>query len=170
MRKFQCLKPKRQTELASQFSWLPAVQEDRPLPPEVKTLNLSVFDHWLSELEAETLISASSKETEVQRELAFANFYSLLVDQTEVLSVAWRGLRKDRLRFRSFTSPSVTLHYLQTSGCGLHSEPRIQFVLPHFSAVYYQGWDSTSHFYIAKVVETGTISEWANQAGLHILP
>ena len=170
MRTFQCLKPQRQTELASQFSWLPAVHENGALPPQVKTLNLSVFDHWLSELEAEKIISASSKETEVQRELAFARFYALLLAETEVLSFAWRGLRKDRLRFRAFTSSSVGLHYLKSNRIGLHYQPRIWFALPHFSAVYYQGWDSTSHLYIAKLVETGAISDWANQAGLHVLP
>lgn len=169
MRRFQCLKPQRQAELASQFSWLAAVHEENTLLLEVKTLNLSVFDHWLSEPEAEVLLSESSKEIEARREFSFTNFHSLLIANTEVLSFVWRGPRKDRLRFRSFTSPSTALHYLQPNGSGIYRPPHIRFALPQFSAIYYQGWDNTSHLYISKSVETEAISKWANQAGLHVL-
>lgn len=170
MRKFQCLKPQRQAELASQFSWLAAVHEDQTLPLGVRTLNLSVFDHWLSEREADTLISASSKEDLVHHDLRLKSFYSLMIAETEVLSFVWRGLRKSRLRFRSFTSPAAALNYLEPSGSGLDYAPHIQLVLPQFSAAYYQGWDNTSHIYFAQPMEAEAISGWAMQAGLHVLP
>ena len=170
MRTFHCLNPQRQAELASQFSWLAAVQKDAHLPLEAKTLNLSVFDHWLTEPEAEALISRCSREDQLRRDRSFATFYSLLIAETEVLSIAWRGLGKDRPRFRSFTSPSAALRYLRHNGSGLFRPPHIRLALPDFSAIYYQGWDSTSHLYIANLVETETISEWATQAGLHVLP
>jgi len=66
MRNFRNVQSSRQKELEARFWWLPKVHE-MALVAGVEKVSISVFDHWLSQEEAEQQLAEVSSEVQAKK-------------------------------------------------------------------------------------------------------
>jgi hypothetical protein len=157
----------RQRELARVFTWLHGVHENSKDIAQI--LSVSVFDHWLTREEANTLLEGVSPQEQQRRNSLHAAFCSRLASETEVLSFTFRRRKKDRLVFRRFASPATLSSYLRPNGGGTLGHRQFHVVLPQLGCAYYESWDDTNHFYFSVNTDMSLVSQLANECGLHVL-
>jgi len=167
-RRLHNLPPSRQSELRRQYPWLRAVHVDERRV-DVKTLSITVFDHWLSREESCELLEGVSPEGQALRDARHAKFCALLVAGTRVLSFAFRRRAGDRLVFREFTSQTALSKYCTPNGGRTLGHRNFYVALPELGCVLYESWDDTHHFYFTDPVAMNPLHEWAQQSGLHLL-
>ncbi len=169
-RRLRNLPPARQTALRRDFPWLRAVAWDEtPLPSNLKSMSITVFDHWLSREEANRLLENVPPDEQLDRQARHAKFCALLTAQTQVLSFAFRRHAKNRSVFREFTSAqALTAYYTPHGGPSLRHR-MFQVVLPELQCAFFEGWDDTHHFFYTQPAGIDRIREWASWCGLYVL-
>jgi hypothetical protein len=158
----------RQRALGEQFAWLHSVHENEKRE-DVKQLSVSVFDHWLSREDACKLLENIPIEEQERRDKLLAAFCSALISNTEVLSFAMRGRRKDRPVFRTFTSKTVLGSYCKPNGGKLLRHRHFYVVLPELGCAFYESWDDTYHFFFTSPGIEKAAHDWAAQSGVFLL-
>ena len=157
----------RQQELRSIYPWLRSIQEGENA--SIQLLSISVFDHWLTEEEASSLLVNVPTIEQQRRDRLHADFCARIARETEVLSFAFRSRRKDRLVFRSFASGASLSAYFTPYGGRTLGHAAFQVALPELRCAYFESWDDTNHFYFADTARMARVTEWARQADLHML-
>jgi len=169
MKLFRNLRPPRQKELERQFPWLHRIHEFEQVPL-VRHLSISVFDHWLSHEEAEKQLDGISREEQLRRDTQQFEFCQRLVEQAELVHFKFRGRGQDKPRFRSFTSRSAAIDYFCPRTLGGSRRRKFQVLLPAYGAVFYEGYDDTSHLYFTEEQGVEPFCHLVREAGLHVLP
>lgn len=175
MRSLLNLPRDRQTELNQKFTWLRKLHIDEA-ENDVKTISVSVFDHWLTRGEDRQLLENVSPVEQARRNAMHANFCSKLVAETEVVYFVLRGRKYDKVIFKKFTSQKALSEYCTPNGGKsldhhkFHiSHCHFNVVLPQLECVFYEGWDDTNHFHFRSQLCLSAISEWATKSGLYVL-
>jgi hypothetical protein len=159
---------KRQNHLFDQFAWLSCVHENE-MPENVRTLSVSVFDHWLSQDDASRLLENVAHEEQVRRDRLLEDFCARMVKDTEVLSFAMRGRKKDRPVFRAFTSKAALTDYCKPHGGKVFGHRQFHVVLPELGCAFYESWDDTYHFFFSSPGIEAAARTWATQSGVYLL-
>lgn len=160
----------RQGELRRQYPWLRTVaSQEGSLPAQLKSVAISVFDHWLSRDEANQLLENVPREVQAGRDARHAEFCALVVAKTPVLSFAFRGRRNDRTVFREFISAEALARYCMPHGGPTLRHHKFRVFLPELGCAFFEGWDDTHHFYSKNAVSLSAIQGWAKQCGLYVL-
>ena len=177
MRRFFNIKNKeRQEALATQFKDLNRWGEDEQFE-SYKAISLTVFDHWLSEEEANIQISPDIPKKERQRrDDAFLCFRELLFKNTEVLTYRTKGRdKRSHLSFKAFTSLESGLAYstptIMRAGFYL-AGGRVKFfqlVLPQLDAIYLESWDDTNILLYKNNSTLELVKQLAKESGLFCL-
>ncbi|MCP3658672.1 hypothetical protein [Herbaspirillum sp.] len=158
----------RQQELAARFAWLPRVHENEK-DPQVQVISVSVFDHWLSPEEACQLLEAVPPDERKRRDALMESFCKRMIAETEVLSYALRGRKKDRLVFRTFNSSDALTNYCRPNGAKSLGHREWHVVLPELECAFLEGWDHTCHFFFVTPGIEEKAMHWAAQSKVHIL-
>ncbi|MDO6679498.1 hypothetical protein [Shewanella sp. 4_MG-2023] len=163
MRKFLNVSKQRQKELEEQFpNLIDLVQVNKT--KEYTFLAVSIFDHWLTHEESMELL-ADLDASEIERRTSiFDKFNQLLLEKTEVLTFRFRGLKGDKLKFKSFVTEQAQSSYIRQTDMGMYKT-----VLPDFKAVYFEGYDDTNVFYLQDLSVKSFIESCATKVGLHCL-
>lgn len=170
MRRLFNLPDIRQEELRLQYPWLRAVAWDQDgRPRHLKTLSITVFDHWLTRDEANALLQNVTPEEQAIRTSRQAKFCALLVARTPVLSFAFRRRARDRTIFREFTSAEALSKYCTPNGGKTLKHRHFQVLLPELNCAFFEGWDDTHQFYVNNSTSIDLIHQLAGQCGLHLL-
>ena len=106
---FLNVKPFENYELSKQFCFLTTDYTE-----SIKSLYISIFDHILSWEEAEeVLYSPDIPQSELnRRNELLLNFLKSLVSDKKVYTYKYRGRKKDKLQFKTFTSKDALQFYL----------------------------------------------------------
>lgn len=166
----------RQFALASQFSWLPGIEQGEE-PGRANMLWVSVFDHWLSQEDACRLLENIPPEEALRREQLLKKFCGEMVASTEVLSYVMRGHGKHSPVFRAFSSEEVASSYCRPNGTKTFSYPRrygfrngyFRVALPEFGCTFHEYWDGTYHFHGTSAELQDAAREWARRSGVYVL-
>ena len=167
MRRLLNVTKERQRELQSIYSWLRTVHENEE--KDTSVLFVSVFDHWLTRDEACALLENVPPKEQLRRDTALADFCSRIVCETEVLSFALRGRKRDRLIFRRFTSSAPLSAYVTPNGGKTFGHRHFYVALPELRCALYESWDDTYQIYFAEPAGMDVIARLAKAAGLYTL-
>ena len=159
---------KRQGELGGQFSWLRGVHENEERA-DIKMLSVSVFDHWLSREDGSRLLENVLKEEQTRRDRLLEDFCIKMTGDTEVLSFAMRGRKKDRPVFRAFKSKAALTSYCRPNGGKSLGHRHFYVVMPELGCAFYESWDDTYHFYFISPEIEIAARNWAAQSGVYLL-
>lgn len=163
MRKFINVSKQRQKALVEQFPSLVELAAGDNCE-SYTYLAVTIFDHWLSREDAEELLFNQPESEYARRRLMFQKFNLLLAEQTELLSLHFKGLNQDKPMFKAFTNSQLQNDYLTASDRHMFT-----LALPLINAVYFEGYDDTNVFYIKEPSARSFIESIATQAGLHCL-
>ena len=163
MSKFKNTHIRRQKELRAQYPDLKMLEEVKETS-SYSFVAVSLFDHWLSELEASQLLGNLISDELVRRNSLFTNLNRIIIEQTEVLNFVRRGNYRNYYNFRHFSSDEVRNIYLEHRSHGNY-----QLVIPEFSLVYFEGYDDTNIFYLRDSSQRSIVEDWASEAGLYTL-
>lgn len=170
MRHYKNVTRTRNSSLQKAFSWLAKVDEN-DLPKNVFMFSISAFDHWLSVDEADRLLQSLTVDEQRARDQRHFELRACLAKQTEILNFSFGGRKGDALRVRQFLLDSDALDYLRPESLGGAKRRSLRrFLMPEYGAVFYEGYDDTSHIYFLDHVRVEPILTAAVDAGLYILP
>ncbi|MDO6765345.1 hypothetical protein [Agarivorans sp. 1_MG-2023] len=169
MRKFQNLSQQEQAPLVELYPELEKVfsVEDTD---KYRFMAISVFDHWLSEVEANKLLADVPEIEQRQRDKKFDSFSRVIAENTEVISFTFKGRRsKSRPVFRKFTSENSKAKYMESASNYVSNKYFFSVALPKLEALYFEGSDDTNVFYLRNERFVYLIETWANACGLYCL-
>ena len=133
-------------------------------------LAISVFDHWLSEKEANEYLSKVSEYEQELRNSKFRVFSKKIMENTSVVNFTLKGRgSRQRVLFRKFTSESGREEYMNGTLGALSSRRFFKVALPDIEALYFQGWDDTNIFYFLGERGVKEVKSWAAESGLYSL-
>jgi hypothetical protein len=135
----------------------------------VHQLSISIFDHWLSREEAEQLLVNVPAQEQLRRDKLHFELSSLLTTQTELIHFVFRGRKRDKPRFKLFDSGNGALDYLRPQSLGGKRKQQFQVLLPECGAVFYEGYDDTSHLYFTDPELIRSFCNAVHHVGLHVL-
>lgn len=158
----------RQLDLAIQFPWLMEVDLNEQ-PENIQILSVSVFDRWLSREEADEKLENVPVAEQERRNALLADFCSLVVASTELISFMQRGRQCRHIIFRRFLSDEVASKYCRPGGGRVFGHRHFQVALPEFGCAFYESWDDTYHFFFTQPAIAEAAQVWAHQSGVYLL-
>ena len=133
-----------------------------------KKVFICVFDHWLSNEEADTQIFIDDDLVELKsRRQKFKDFIEEINNKTELFS--WRHKRHYRFHIQKPESLKDVLRKCDFDNLWSQSGRRYSFLLPEYSAVYAEEWDWTNIIWYTDREKIEPLLETAKKVGLHIL-
>lgn len=133
-----------------------------------KKIFISVFDHWLTEDEADKLIFIDDDKNELKkRREKFEKVIEDLYDSTE--TYFWKYKRKYRFFIQKPLTYDDLLNKCDFNNLWSQSGRRYSLILPEYSAIYNEEWDWTNIIWYTDEMKIKPILEIAEKAGLHIL-
>ena len=135
----------------------------------VNVLAVSVFDHWLTEEEADHQLGEVTKEKQIERNRRHFSFLKRLVSETEVLSFRIAGRRKTKIIFSKFVNIDQCLRHLAPILTASSVQDRISAALPELHALYIEGYDDTYYLYYREEQLIANFKSWVTDAGLFVL-
>lgn len=129
---------------------------------------ISVFDHWLTHQEADTLIFIDKDKTELDsRRKKFKDFIENLSNQTDLYT--WKYKKHYSLHVQKPNDISSILRKCDFENLWSQSGRRYSFLIPEFCAVYEEEWDWTNIIWYKKDKKIEPVLDIAKKSGLHIL-
>lgn len=133
-----------------------------------KKIFISVFDHWLTNDEADNLIFIDDDKNElIKRREKFEKVIVDLYETTEIY--LWKYKRNHRLFIQKPLTYTDLLKKCDFNNLWSQSGRRYSLILPEFSAIYNEEWDWTNIIWYSDEMKIKPILEIAEKAGLHIL-
>ncbi|MBB5210264.1 hypothetical protein [Microbulbifer hydrolyticus] len=163
MRKLKNLSKNEQAEILEVFPGVLNVICDIE-PYSYNQTSVSIFDHWLSEEEAIKLLVNVPSEEQHRRDDAFKRFNYFLVESTECYKFTLKGMRKERIQLKRFTSKESALDCINPD-----TWPFFWVIIPEYKVVYGQGYDDTAYFWHISDTIPKPLEALVNKRGLHVL-
>jgi len=168
---------KYQEDLSNQYSDIEDLFSGNK-PEKYKSVYISVFEHWLSDEEAQFNFGPDiSPEIQHKRNLSFEKFAYLLLKNTDALTCKSKGRGKsEHLQFKAFTSFDSAVKYTKPAiekygfpYAGGHKGPFFNLILPKLFGVYLEGYDDTNVFYYKHDDTLKLIEKMVSESGLYCL-
>ena len=135
----------------------------------VNHVTISVFDHWLSFNESIELLSNIDSIAQAKYNEKLYNFVCLLTKGFECYLVRYKGLRKNIITFRKFTSNVARELTLQLKDYRDSDKHRFILVIPELNTIYCEGSDFTHEIFFGKGNQIKKINELLSIADLHTI-
>jgi hypothetical protein len=133
-----------------------------------KKVFICVFDHWLSNEEANEQIFIDENLVELNsRRKKFKDFIEEINSKTELFS--WRYKRHYRFHIQKPESLKDVLRKCDFDNLCSQSGRRYSFLLPEYSAVYAEEWDWTNIIWYTDSEKIEPLLETAKKVGLYVL-
>lgn len=167
MRRFKNISKKRNKELGILYKdYFDVFHKETK---KYKRVDISLFDHWLSQDEAENIIDKATAE--------FCNYgnnlllsYSLsILDSTEMYLVKIKGKHRQYLSFKCFTSKEAAIDILSSDHQPKHSKYEVVLAIPEAHCLYLLGSDFTYQLFFSDVKKIEFLLDLARLNRLHIL-
>jgi hypothetical protein len=115
------------------------------------------------------LLENVANDEQARRDGLLEDFCSKMIGETEVLSFAMKGRKKDRAVFRVFKLNSVLKNYCKPNGGKILGHRHFYVVLPQLGCAFYESWDDTYHFFFISPGIELAARNWARQSNVHLL-
>ena len=161
MRAFKHINLKKKLELASVFP--PALFEDWPDHPDLHTVPISIWDHWLASSGSQALLDQATPSEEQDWNSRFDRLSARLLDSTEVLYMHWRKHKALPYYKSALSLPDANFALSSLNGY------KFQLALPEFRAFYAVGDDFTAFFHCLEPERASTLIDWSKDCGLSVV-
>jgi hypothetical protein len=160
MRAFRHIDLKKKLELAASF---PPLHEDWRDHPDLLTVPVSIWDHWLISSGSQALLNEATPAEEQDWNSRFDRLSERMLRNTEVLYIHWRK-HKELPYYKSVRSlPAATFALSSRNGY------MFTLALPEFLAFYELRFDFTAFFHFLQPDRASTLIEWAEDCGLKVV-
>ena len=133
--------------------------------PGYSWVAISIFDHWLFSDEHH-LINEVPVHVNLERLQLLHSFTRKLVEETEVLTFRCRGKRKDKVKFKSFTSDKAANIYCESSTESTPINSLYVIILPKYKCIINESRDYTNHLYYRDKELVSPLLQMVNNHGL----
>lgn len=169
MRSVVALNKCEQKKLAALFPSIMEVNADND-GHGYKKIAVSVFDHWLSRLEASDLLADVSSEEQAHRDELHYSLNKKIISLTKCFTFRVRGRRgKEYVIFKRFVDSSAAHRYVKPSDGFTSNKFFFKLVLPEIQALYFEGYDGTNYLYYEDDGLLVDLLKWIKEEGLHVL-
>ena len=161
MRAFKHVNLKKTRELDCLFP--PSLFEDWPDHPDLDTVPISIWDHWLYSSGSQALLHQATPSDEQDWNARFDSLHKRMLHNTEVLKMHWRKHKKLPSYKSVRALPEATFALSNLNGY------KFTLALPEFEAFYSLGDDFTAFFHCLHPNKASQIFEWSENSGLKIV-
>ena len=167
-RRFIAVNKSDQSRLEDEFPELLEIIENNQVDG-YKKASITVFDHWLSEEEADAELNNIPPGIEKTYDARLHSFICSLTSRFETYLIRCVGKNKKEITFRRFSSEYAKNRTLTPQPWIASNHSRFMLVIPSLELAYFEGWDFTHHVYLKNTRTIAILKEEASKAGVYVL-